>query len=424
MNHSSDTTAAELPAPLSPDEPLPHRKVIRSWLIPLSERVTWRAFWLLALDYTLWLGLLAGVVLADAVWLKALCGLAAGFVIGRLFIIGHDACHQSLTPHRELNKVLGRIAFLPSLTPYSLWDTGHNVVHHGYTNLKGVDFVWAPLTKEEFEGLTPGRRLMERIYRSGWGPALYYLVEMWWKKLYFASRREIGSSRRKYKLDSLLVTAFAAAWVSVVVYAAGATGQSVALLVTLAVIVPFLLWNGVIGFVVFLQVSVDQQLERLARDLHKGLRRSQCGLTLQIVLIVAGCEAHGKTDVLRFGGEHVKLQAQATHRFGLWFGQAELPRPQAAQASNGFAPANGARDHHVHEEIGGRLRIEQQLGPFSRGVNQPPQLAHHGGVLGERIDRGTTFDRWQLLDARLEVLPFAFKPHPGQLVHQRPCSGE
>ncbi|MDP3521550.1 MAG: fatty acid desaturase, partial [Hydrogenophaga sp.] len=94
MNHPSDTTAVELPAPLSPDAPLPHRKVIRSWLIPLSERVTWRAFWLLALDYTLWLGLLAGVVLFDAIWLKALCGLAAGFVIGRLFIIGHDACHQ------------------------------------------------------------------------------------------------------------------------------------------------------------------------------------------------------------------------------------------------------------------------------------------------------------------------------------------
>ncbi|EWS64791.1 hypothetical protein Y695_01959 [Hydrogenophaga sp. T4] len=166
------------------------------------------------------------------------------------------------------------------------------------------------------------------------------------------------------------------------------------------------------------------RVERLARGLHKGLCRSQCGLPLQIVLIVAGCEAHGKTDVLRFGGEHVELQAQATHRFGLWFGQAELPRPQAAQASNGFAPANGARDHHVHEEIGGRLRIEQQLGPLTRGVNQPPQLAHHGGVLGERIDRVTTFDRWQLLDARLQVLPFAFKPHPGQLVHQRPCSGQ
>ncbi|RYF64419.1 MAG: fatty acid desaturase, partial [Comamonadaceae bacterium] len=136
--------------PLHPDEPLPHRKVIRSWLLPLAERTTVRALVLLALDYLLFGALLTGVVMLKSLWLKALCGLAAGFVTGRLFIIGHDACHQSLTPHRRLNKWLGRIAFLPSLTPYSLWDMGHNVVHHGFTNLKGVDFVWAPLTQTEY----------------------------------------------------------------------------------------------------------------------------------------------------------------------------------------------------------------------------------------------------------------------------------
>ena len=40
-----------LPAPLAPDVPLPHRKIIRSWLIPLSERTTLWAFVLLAFDY-------------------------------------------------------------------------------------------------------------------------------------------------------------------------------------------------------------------------------------------------------------------------------------------------------------------------------------------------------------------------------------
>ena len=75
---------------------------------------------------------------------------------------------------------------------------------------------------------------------------------MWWKKLYFASRKEIGSSRRKYKLDSLLVTAGALLWLGAVALAARATEQSFLLLVTLAVIVPFLLWNGIMGFVVYL----------------------------------------------------------------------------------------------------------------------------------------------------------------------------
>lgn len=60
----------------------------------------------------------------------------------RLFVLGHDACHQSLTPHRRLNRWLGHLVFMPSLTPYSLWDLSHNVVHHGYTSLKDFDFVW------------------------------------------------------------------------------------------------------------------------------------------------------------------------------------------------------------------------------------------------------------------------------------------
>jgi omega-6 fatty acid desaturase (delta-12 desaturase) len=143
--------SVDQPIPL--DQPLPHRKTLREWLIPLSERSTLRALVLLAFDYALFFALITATVLVEAIWVKLLCGIVAGFVIGRLFVIGHDACHQSLTPHRELNKVLGRIAFLPSLTPYSLWDTGHNVVHHGYTNLKGVDFVWTPLTAQEFADL-------------------------------------------------------------------------------------------------------------------------------------------------------------------------------------------------------------------------------------------------------------------------------
>ncbi len=129
---------------------MPHRKIIREWLKPLSDRSTLRAFVLLLVDTALFMGLVACTVLLESVWLKLLCGSAAGFVIGRLFIIGHDACHQSLTPHRELNKWIGRYAFLYSLTPFSLWDTGHNVVHHGYTNLKGVSELNPKLKDTQF----------------------------------------------------------------------------------------------------------------------------------------------------------------------------------------------------------------------------------------------------------------------------------
>ena len=237
--------------PIAIDQPMPHRKVIRGWLIPLSQRTTLRAFVLLALDYALFFALITGTIAFDAVWAKLLCGLAAGFVIGRLFIIGHDACHQSLTPHRELNKVLGRIAFLPSITPYSLWDTGHNTIHHGYTNLKGVDFVWEPLTADEFAALSPMQRLLQRAYRSGWAPGLYYMLEIWWKREFFPNKKNMPTRRQIFFKDSMLVSVFGALWIAVITAAAIATEQSVALSLLMGVAIPFFFWNSMIGFVVY-----------------------------------------------------------------------------------------------------------------------------------------------------------------------------
>jgi omega-6 fatty acid desaturase (delta-12 desaturase) len=241
--------SVDQPIPL--DQPLPHRKTLREWLIPLSERSTLRALVLLAFDYALFFALITATVLVEAIWVKLLCGIVAGFVIGRLFVIGHDACHQSLTPHRELNKVLGRIAFLPSLTPYSLWDTGHNVVHHGYTNLKGVDFVWTPLTAQEFADLNPIERLLQRAYRSGWAPGLYYMVEIWWKREFFPNKTHMPTRRPIFFKDSLMVSVFGAIWVAVIAAAAVYTQQSIWLSLLMGVLIPFFFWNTMIGFVVY-----------------------------------------------------------------------------------------------------------------------------------------------------------------------------
>lgn len=80
-----------LEQPIPVNEPMPHRKVIREWLVPLSHRITLGAIALLVMDYAIWAALLAGTVLLEAWWAKLLCALALGFTIGRLFIIGHDA---------------------------------------------------------------------------------------------------------------------------------------------------------------------------------------------------------------------------------------------------------------------------------------------------------------------------------------------
>jgi omega-6 fatty acid desaturase (delta-12 desaturase) len=237
--------------PVPVGQPLPHRKIIRQWLIPFNKPATSYALALLVIDFALLFSLLAGAVFAHHVIAKLVCALAAGFVIGRLFIIGHDACHQSLTPHRRLNRWLGRIAFLPSLTPYSLWDVGHNVVHHGYTNLKGFDFTWAPLTRQEFLSLSKTRRFFERIYRSGWAPGLYYMVEIWWYRMFFPSKAAMPTRRPIFFKDCTLVTVFGVLWFALLAWAAHATGQSLASLLLFGFVVPFLFWCTMIGFVVY-----------------------------------------------------------------------------------------------------------------------------------------------------------------------------
>lgn len=191
------------------------------------------------------------VLIDGSLWLKFAGSLVVTAAIVRLFVIGHDACHGAFFKQGWLNHLVGRIAFLPSMTAFSLWDVGHNVAHHGFNNLKGRDQVWAPFSKEEFDALPRYRRVLERLYRSGLGWGLYYLIELWWKKLYFATRRQIGATRAKYHWDSALVTAGMAAWVALVVGVAVRTEQSIVLLLVLGIVVPFALWNAVMGFVVF-----------------------------------------------------------------------------------------------------------------------------------------------------------------------------
>lgn len=188
-----------------------------------------------------------------SIWLKLLGSVLITAGMLRLFLVGHEACHGSFFAGKTLNSVVGRIAFLPSMTAFSLWDVGHNVAHHGFNNLKGRDQVWTPYSKEEFDRLPRHRRIMERIYRCGLGWGLYYFVELWWKKLYFATRKQIGSGRLKYKLDSALVSVGAIAWMGTVALVAVRTHQQFWLLALLAIVAPFALWNSIIGLVVYVQ---------------------------------------------------------------------------------------------------------------------------------------------------------------------------
>jgi len=210
-----------------------------------------KAVGLSVLDVALFVTALAAIVGLTNNFAKAIAAVAAGLLIARLFVLGHDACHQSLFANRNANRWVGRLLFLPSLTPYSLWEVGHNLGHHVYTNLRGMDYVWTPLSKAEYDALPAWRRMAERFYRSGYGFGAYYLVELWWRKLFFASRDEIATQRPEFKADSLLTLAFAAIWIGTLVALAHASHQSALTLVLFGFVVPFLVWGWLMGAVIY-----------------------------------------------------------------------------------------------------------------------------------------------------------------------------
>jgi len=124
-------------------------------------------------------------------------------------------------------------------------------VHHGYTNLKGFDFVWAPLTAQEYAALSPARQRLERLYRSGFAPGLYYLVDIWWKRMYFPSAAEVPTRRRVFVADNLLVTVFALAWAGGLAACAISAGESVPAVLLAGFVVPLAVWFTLVGFVVY-----------------------------------------------------------------------------------------------------------------------------------------------------------------------------
>ena len=260
-------------ASLSPANRAAHRRSIRHF----REASNTLATLLCVLDLGVFAAALAAVVLVPGEFGKAIASLVVALQISRLFVLGHDACHQSLFANRDANRWVGRVLFLPSLTPFSTWEVGHNLGHHAYTNLRGKDYVWTPLAKDEFDALPAWRRALERFYRSGFGFGAYYLIELWWHKLFFVSRRHIATPKPAFVGDSLLVLMIALVWVAALVAAAHVTQQSAATLVLFGFVVPYLVWGSLMGAVIYLHHTHPRLVWYRDIDAWEAARDASCG---------------------------------------------------------------------------------------------------------------------------------------------------
>jgi len=247
-----------LPQPAAP----PNAAQIRGHL-PADSRnsSTAKALSLFLSFGVLYLVTLSAIVAVPNWPLKILMAGVNAVVLSILFVMGHDACHGSFTPSRRLNGILGRLAFLPSWHPYSGWEHAHNHVHHSWTNLLGKDYVWAPLSKAEYDRLSSFARWRYRVYRARLGFGAYYLIEIYLKRIVFPRRAFWGKgSMSMLRFDTLLVVLFLVVEGTYLLWLSQKLDSPFSPIAVLAVAqgLPFLFWNWLIGFLTYLHHTHPQ----------------------------------------------------------------------------------------------------------------------------------------------------------------------
>lgn len=135
----------------------------------------------------------AGAYLLRATPAFPLLVILAGFFAVRLFVIQHDCGHGSFFSSDTANKWLGRCLGPLTMTPYSHWRHQHALHHASCGNLdkRGFGDV-ETVTVEEYDALSPGRRISYRLYRNPWvmfglGPSYLFLLR---------NRLPVGSMRK------------------------------------------------------------------------------------------------------------------------------------------------------------------------------------------------------------------------------------
>jgi len=209
------------------------------------------------LDYALYCAFLAIALLADPAWLRVLASVLAGEMIAGLFVLGHDAAHNSLTPHAGLNRVLAAVVLFPALHNVTLWRYQHNRLHHRHPNVRHRNS-WSPLSPAEFRALPAWRRAVEHVYRSAAGLWLYYLIHRWWRHKFVprpAMREALGARRyaQAWRDFARLIGGLALFLCAVVLVARQGPHPSWIEAVLLGWALPFVVWNVMMGHSVFAQ---------------------------------------------------------------------------------------------------------------------------------------------------------------------------
>lgn len=93
--------------------------------------------------------------------------IPSGFFLVRIFILFHDCTHLSYLKSKKSNFIMGHLLGVLVFTPYSIWQSDHNVHHGSVGNLdkRGTGDVWTMTVKEYVES-SRIKKLIYRLYRN------------------------------------------------------------------------------------------------------------------------------------------------------------------------------------------------------------------------------------------------------------------
>lgn len=161
-----------------------------------------------------------GLILTNRFPPLAMLGLAVLMgvgVAGLGFAVAHDAQHGAYSSSKRVNALVGRVFDLVGANGY-MWRITHNVIHHTYTNIEGVD---EDLTVSPLLRLSPGSPLRGvHRFQHLYGFGAYGLSTLFWvfvKDFKYFLQPDIGPYKgRRHPVgevvDLLVMKAFYYGW--------------------------------------------------------------------------------------------------------------------------------------------------------------------------------------------------------------------
>lgn len=220
------------------------RKSIDSRAYQKSMKITF--FWF-TVDLFFYVLAMYGIFSVNSIFLKLFFGVLAGVATSSMFVWAHDAAHGALFKNKVIAEILGSIFMLPSLNMYRLWSYGHNRIHHGFTSFSPLDWIWRPLTIDEYVNLNNMRKFLYKIERSLYGCGLHYIYKVWWPKMVAFAPSNLDKSKIFIiRVEKLISLAFVLI-VGFIYYRHGGVLSAI-----IAVGIPFIVFNYVISLIVYL----------------------------------------------------------------------------------------------------------------------------------------------------------------------------